>query len=143
MIIYNVTESNATTPEERWPEDQQLCLETFNKILNIHIVTGDIKKLFRLGKRDSQSDKGRPLLIQFRDRILKNMIMESLSRLKDADEKFNKLIFAHDLTKNEREECKNLVAEAKVKELQDPSGEHIYRVRGAPGSYRIVKIRKH
>ena len=45
LIIYNVTESNATTPEERWSEDQQFCLETFNKILNIHIVTGDIKKV--------------------------------------------------------------------------------------------------
>ena len=38
------------------------------------------------------------LLIQFRDRILKNMIMESLSKLKEAENEFKNIIFAHDMT---------------------------------------------
>lgn len=68
--------------------------------------------------------------------------MESLTKLKNADEKFKRLIFARDLTKTEREEIKHMVAEAKDLQDKDVSGEYIYQVRGAPGSYRIVKFRR-
>jgi len=51
-----------------------------------------------------------------------------------------KLIFAHELTPQEREECKKLVQDAK-KEMDDSSGEYKYRVRGTPGSFRIVRFR--
>jgi len=67
----------------------------------------------RLGKYTSTSittgnmaSAPRSLLIQFRDKILKNQIMESLSNLKGRDGIYGKLIFAHDLTPREREECK-------------------------------------
>jgi len=52
------------------------------------------------------------------------------------------MIFAHDMTREEREECKRLVAEAKKKQSEDQSGEFMYRVRGTPGNLRIDKIRK-
>jgi len=86
--------------------------------------------------------KARPVLIQFRDRVLKNMIMESVGKLKQADEKFKRIIFTHDMTTEDREEYKRLVAEAKDKESDELSGEYIYRVKGAPGSFRVLKIRK-
>jgi hypothetical protein len=140
IIMYNVHESSSDQSQDRISEDQQFCLDTFNKILKVKINQADIKKSVRLGKRVDSVN--RPLLIQFRDRILKNMIMESLSALKEADEPYKKLIFAHDLTKKEREGCKSLVAEAKEQENKDSSGEFIYRVRGVPGSFRIVKIKK-
>ena len=80
--------------------------------------------------------------IQFRDRVLKNMIMESVGKLKQADEKFKRIIFTHDMTTEDREEYKRLVAEAKDKESDELSGEYIYRVKVAPGSFRVLKIRK-
>jgi len=55
----------------------------------------------------------RPFLTQFRDRIIKNMVLESLSNLKWREDLYGKLIFAHDLTPWEREECKKLVQDTK------------------------------
>ena len=85
----------------------------------------------------SHSGKARPVLIQFRDRVLKNMIMESgMGKLKEADEKYKKIIFTHDMNAEDREDCKRLVAETKDKEQDEISGEFIYRVKGAPGSFK-------
>ena len=140
IIMYNVPESSSEQPEDRNLDDQQFCLDTFNKVLKVKINAADMKKMVRLGKRVDSVN--RPLLIQFRDRVLKNMIMESLSVLKEAGETHRKLIFAHDLTKKEREVCKTMVAEAKEQETNDTSGEFLYRVRGVPGSFRIVKIKR-
>ena len=140
IIMYNVPESASEQSQDKIKDDQQFCLDVFNKVLKVKINAADIKRTVRLGKRTDSVN--RPLLMQFRDRILKNMIMESLSALKEADEPYRKLIFAHDLTKKEREDCKSMVAEAKEQENKDTSGEFIYRVRGVPGSFWIVKIKK-
>jgi len=67
--------------------------------------------------------------------------MESLYKLKNVDKKFKGINTAHDMTVNERLECRNLVVEAKQKEAEDSSGEYLYRVRGTPGKMRIVKIK--
>jgi len=141
IIMYNVNESVKPSKEDRWKDDKKLCLDLFNKVLGVPIREEDMKRFLRLGKADDAS-RTRPVLIQFRDRILKNMIMESLSKLKDADDVFKKIIFAHDMTRTERQECKELVEEAKKKQLEDTSGEFIYRVRGTPGNLRIDRIRK-
>ena len=143
IVLYNVQEPRASTQDERWTEDRQFCLQLFNQALRVDIREDDIKRFVRLGKVDSiPAGKARPVLIQFRDRVLKNMIMESVGKLKQADEKFKRIIFTHDMTTEDREEYKRLVAEAKDKESDELSGEYIYRVKGAPGSFRVLKIRK-
>ena len=102
---------------------------------------GDVKKIFRLGKNESSSTTPRPILIQFRERGIKNRIMESVFKLKNAEDKFKNVSITHDLTKQERAECKVLVAEAKTKQDVE-TGEWIWRVRGAPGMMKIVRIPK-
>ena len=98
--------------------------KTFNKILQVVVGRSDMKKMMRLGKYTSStaatgnkltssSSRPRPLLIQFRDRIIKNQVMESLFNLKGKEDIYSKLIFAYDLTPREREECKQLVQDAK------------------------------
>ena len=62
------------------------------------------------------------------------MLLDYLSKLKEADERFKRIIFARDMTKEERIKCKELVEEAKKKENEDMSREFIYRVRGSPGN---------
>ena len=84
----------------------------------------------------------RPVLIEFCNGTTKNAVMQSLSRLKRAEDKFRKIIISHDMTKLERHECKQLVLQAKEMELQDQSGEYIYRVRGLPGKMKVVKWRR-
>jgi len=143
IILYNVTEPTTANRDERMNEDREFCLELFNKVLRVPMTESDIKRFARLGRADSvQPGKARPVLIQFRDRIFKNMLMESVGKLKGADDKYNKIIFTHDMTTEDREEYKRLVADAKNKQNDETSGEYIYRVKGAPGSFRVIKIRR-
>jgi hypothetical protein len=142
VIIYGILEPAGMSREESWKADRAFCLELFNLVLGIKIRDEDMKRFIRLGKKSETATGPRPVLIQFRDRVLKNMILESLGKLKDADDKYKQIIFAHDMTKEDRQECKRLVAEAKKRQSDDHSGEYLYRVRGAPGNLRIDKIRK-
>ena len=89
-----------------------------------------------------QPGKARPVLIQFRDCILKNMVMESVSKLKDADEKYSRIILTHGMATEDRDEYKRLVAEAKEKQKDEILGEFIFRVKGAPDNFRLLKIRR-
>ena len=66
----------------------------------------------------------------------KNLIMESLCKLRHPKSKFKRIVVVI-----EREQCKRLVSEAKSMTEDDTSGEYIYRVRGIPGKMRIVEIR--
>ena len=48
--------------------------------------------------------------------------MESVSKLKDAEEKYSRIILIHDMSTEDREEYKRLVAEAKEKQKDEISG---------------------
>ena len=143
LILYNVQEPTSPNQDERWKEDREFCLELFNKILKVPIREDDMKRFARLGRANLiQPGKARPVLIQFRDRILKNMVMESVSKLKDAEEKYSRIILIHDMSTEDREEYKRLVADAKEKQKDEISGEYIFRVKGSPGTFRLLKIRR-
>ena len=66
--------------------------------------------------------------------------MESVSKLKDADEKYSRIILTHDMATEDRDEYKRLVAEAKEKQKDEISGEFIFRVKGAPGNFRLLTV---
>jgi len=68
-----------------------------------------LKRLLRLGKK-SDDGKARPLLIEFTHRTLKNLVIKNLSNLKSAKDELSGISIAHDMTKQEREECKKLVS---------------------------------
>jgi len=52
--------------------------------------------------------------------------MESVSKLKDADEKYKRIILTHDIITEDREEYKRLVAETKEKQKEEISGEFLF-----------------
>jgi hypothetical protein len=137
IIIYRIPEGDEPR-EERTKMDKSFCTELIADVLEIDLHDGDIVKMFRLGKK---GDIPRPFLVQLRERETKNKIMESLSKLRQADDKFKNISITHDMTKKERTECKLLVEEAKKKQDQD-QGEWIYRVRGLPGLMKIIKLAK-
>ena len=70
---------------------------------------GTIWTVFSMEQLTNQSRKARLVLIKFRDRIIKNQIMELVGKLKGADEKFSKIIFTHDKNAEDREEYRCLV----------------------------------
>ena len=74
------------------------------------------------------------LLIKSRN--IKNLIMESLYKIKSLDAKFQQITVAHDMTKKQREECKKLVAQAREK------GDWVYKVQGPPGQWKIMQIKR-
>jgi len=139
IILYRVPESSETLLEERKNADKRFC-EQLLFSLNLGVIEEDIRKVQRLGKRNDDSGSSRPILIQLGSKHVKNLIMESLYKLKSLEMKFKNVIIAHDMTKKQREECKALVEEAKRK-TQSGSGDLVYRVRGLPGQMRIVQIR--
>jgi len=141
IIIYNIPESSAERADGRTKDDISFCLRMFNHVLQAGISEEDLAHTFRLGRRDENATSPRPLLIQLTSYTQKNMIMESLYKLKHAEQHFKNVVVTHDMTKAERDECKRMVTEAKDKEAQDPSGDFIYRVRGLPGKMKIIKIR--
>ena len=85
---YNVPEVSGCTSDIRYNCDMDFCMQLFTAL-----VTGcakeDIKRLNRLGQRQD-SGRERPLLIEFLDRTVKNIIVESLNELRMLEEKFKR-----------------------------------------------------
>lgn len=141
IIIHRAAESTETTTEGRYKADRDFCFKLVSEILGVQSEINDFKRVIRLGKKEQSGN--RPILIEFRTGGIKNRVMESLSNLRDAAQEYKNLSFVHDMTKKERAECKELILDAKHKESADESGEFKFRVRGNPGNFRIVKIKRH
>ena len=109
-IIYKVAESKANDYVDKQKKDKVFCLCLLNEVLDMN-CDEDLKKIFRLGKREDGKD--RSLLLELKSPFLKNQRMESLSKLQDAGKVFKKLSIAHDMTKFERMDVKKLFDEAK------------------------------
>lgn len=126
-------------------QDTETCLDLISNTLEVDCRPEDIKQVIRLGQRDRTNNDShtttRPVLIEFRSYATKNQVMESLYKLKNANAYFRQLSVTHDMTKNERSEIQKKVEEAKQKESEE-TGEYIWRVRGAPGSLKVVRLRK-
>ena len=118
--------------------DKTFCMKLLKEVLRLDVQESDMKSVFRLGKRDMAD---RPLMIQFREKELKNRMMKVLYKLKDADDNYRNISVTHDLTQLERSECKRFVEEAKEKQ-QEEQGDFVWRVRGLPGHLKLVKLRK-
>ena len=114
-------ESSAAATTERQKEDKEFFLKLLKDILKVEYDDKDIKRFFCIGKIVEKKD--RSCLIEFRDGSVKNAVMESLSKLANAEDKYKKLSIAHYVTKLERVELKKLLAEAKDKESNEGQGE--------------------
>ena len=117
VIIYRVAESGAR--EDRVKTDKAFCMKLLKDVLRLEVQEADVKSVFRLGKRETGQTADRPLMVQFRDKSVKNSMMESLYRLREAEDNFKNISVTHDVTQSERSECKKLVEEAKKKQQEE------------------------
>ena len=138
VILYKVPECRPGNYEEVLKHDSEYFMEMSEEVFGLDVTREDLKKVYRIGKRGPEV---RPLLIQLSSSMLKNHVMETSFRLSKS-EKFRHVVISHDMTEQEREQCKRLVVEAKDRESREGSGEFIYRVRGQPGAMKIVKLKK-
>ena len=138
IIIFKLQESTEIKYDEFRKIELENILHIFQTVTKEGIVKDDISNFFRLGKKDGSI---RPLLIKFKTKTIRNMIMDNLSNFGNLDGIFKNILIGYDLTSNQREECKKLSIAGKEKENSE-NGEFIYRVRGKPGNFRLVKLRK-
>jgi putative lipoic acid-binding regulatory protein len=110
-----------------------------DKVLKVGYEKGKIVKVVRFGKFDEK--KLRPLLVEFSNAHVKNVVMENVTKLGSAKGEFEGVTISYDMTIKEREQCRELVEEAKKKQDEEQEN-YIYRVRGLPGQMKIVRYRK-
>jgi len=140
IIIYKVPESKSSSISDRIQEDKMFCEGLLRDGIKVGYEENDIAKIIRLGKYEN--GKVRPLLLELNNRMIKNLIMENVVKLREASEIYKGISITHDMTKTERQLCKQLVKEAREKQEIDGQGEWVYRVRGPPGQLKIVQYKK-
>ena len=123
IIIHGVaedTENNADSDKKYVKE----LMETLG-------VDNNAESIVRLGKRDEETRRSRPLRVKFKSEDEKINVMNHLSNLKKAQEKFNKISITDDYTVQEREEIRRFVTEANKKNATETEN-FFWRVRGSP-----------
>ena len=106
VIMYKVKEIESEVVEDRKAGDMLFVHELCNDVLKVEVGSGDIEKMFRLGRREQ--GKERPLLVRFTRVEKKHEVMGKLKELKTASERYRITSIAHDLTPRQREVVKEL-----------------------------------
>ena len=128
IVVFNLAENDANSKSE----DKDLILKLLMEVTDRDMAK-DIVEIFRMGRRTENTKKVRPILIKLESFNLKNLILENAFKLKKS-EAFSKVVLNHDMSKEDREECKKMLA-AKQKEVDHKGA---VRIRGWPGSFRAV-----
>ncbi|KAI8479979.1 hypothetical protein Bbelb_422780 [Branchiostoma belcheri] len=135
LIIYNVEEADQS--DTRKKQDKEFV----ESLLKVHLeVDVKVKEMYRLGRKpDTNQKRGRPLKITLENKEDRSIILNRLSKLKNAEDKIRRISVTADLSKDEREKIKELVQEAKNRTQQEVKGEWIHVVRGTYPKLQIVR----
>ena len=74
-----------------------------------------VKNVTRLGKHNVYSEIPRPMRVFFEDEKAKGSFMDNVKNLATAEDKFKQLSITHNMTKKERLQNREKLAEAKNK----------------------------
>ena len=137
VIIYKAPEENKDNAA-RTQTDKVLVDELLNQIG----VTAKPVSVSRLGQFDPEKvgEISRPIKIVFENSEQKSEVITNARKLKDAPEKYKNLSLSYDMSREQREESKNLAAQAK--ELSKNSTQYIWKVRGLPGQMELKRFNK-
>ena len=140
LVVYGVKEAEEEEDREGRIKHDKDEIIRLSKDLGLEDFTEyNIMRILRMGTYDAANK--RPILVELDSPLTKYKIMRNTYKLKDNTE-FQGWSLQHDMTKQQRENVRKLVEEAKQKEASDESGEYIYRVRGPPHKKYIKKIRR-
>ena len=121
MVMYNIAESNKEESEDRIKEDKEKCKEIIEGILGVR--DSDIQQVIRLGKKQENTSRPRPLLIKLKEEKIKHLVLKRAKKLKDErEEKYRKVFINRDMTPQEMEEEKKLVEELKTRRRNGEEG---------------------
>ena len=137
VIIHHIPENQVRDSDEEQDTDENF-VTGLTSVLEIQ--DAGISKLVRLGKVPDNQSKPRPIKVSFNSGNAKKKFMSKLVKLAEAPDKYKKISVSHDMTKEERDQNRKLVAEAKNLNGQEPTGQSVFRVRGLPGRRKIIKV---
>ena len=150
-VIKNAREEELAEENERKRRSKNLVLHGVNEnekdvrswavdlVKDLH-VSVNIKKVSRIGIE--REEKKRPILFEFESEDDKDKLFSNLGALKDI-EKYKNLSIMEDLTTDQRRAIKELSEEAKKKNSDNESEQHVWRVRGSSkNGFFIKKIKK-
>ena len=138
LVIYNFPEDDKDTKSK----DKEFINELVNDFGLEFDYQRDVSSMARMGRKIEDQKKCRPLIVKFYSYTTKNMILENCFKLKRL-QKFKSLIISHDLSREDREQCRLLIKKAKEeKEKTGETDKYIYKVRGEPGSFHVVLVRR-
>ena len=142
IIIFNMPEPTEDSIEDRKENDTKEIMATCKDELEVNLEDKDLTKVSRLGKRDA--DKVRPVVATLRTPEIKKAIFLNLMKLKETDEDNprKKYVIAHDQTKQQMEEGRELIKREKDLQANDQSNKWNYVVRGPPWARNIRKVEK-
>ena len=148
-MIYNLPESKQADKDIAYNEDVGSFLD-ITEICETTFERADVTQAIRLGKKFTEEDKPRPLLLKLSDEQKKKLLFKKLElwrkhqeheRMEGDDSPL--IIVAHDMSQEQRIEKKAMLQEAKLKSEELPTeSPHRFVVRGPPWHMSIKKITK-
>ena len=108
--------------------DEEFVNKLFSDVLDIGTDIIDVARLGR--KRDTEGPQKRPLMISLGSNMERPRVMSRLRNLKDAEPCFHRIRVACDLSKEDREQIRKLVQDAKNLTMADEMQKWRYIVRG-------------
>ena len=128
VIIFGMEEKNDE-------EDKKIVGELFDCLgLNQNEV-----KFTRMGKNIVE-EKIRPIKMIFQEVHEKKVFLSLLHKLKNGSETLKSLKIQHDLSPSERNDLNTLLKKAKQQNEEEKPKDFLYKVRGPPVAFKIVKI---
>ena len=128
---------NTILKDERIIQDKKIFMDICNRC-DANISEENVEEIIRLGKK---GEEPRPMLIKMNNSEDKRVLFRNLCKLKEDNSPYSRISVNHDMTKQEREENKKLISEAKELQDNDESGNWIFKVRGPPWDRKIRKIK--
>ena len=88
-----------------------------------------------------KKESNRPIKLIMKSKEDKEQVMKNLKLLKGCERYFGKISIKNDHTKNEREQIRSLMEQAKIENAKNP--DRISKVRGDPkNGWRVVSFAK-
>ncbi len=142
LIIHGLEEPAGRIKEnkERMEDDMKACMRVLRETCN-NLAREDVKYCRRIGERNADNTKTRPLAVGLKREADKEYILERARRLKNT--KFEYISIVADLTKKQRQEEMGMEREAEKRNgtlsTEDKAKNLKWIVVGRKGEKRIIK----
>ena len=139
IVVYRAPEDiRADKDSTSNREDEMLISELVNYLGGAENEILSVNRLGRFSEENIREERYRPIKVRFDSKEARNYILKNLNKLKNAPARLKKLSIRQDLNEKQRQELQSKFAEAKERS-KDLTGS-VFRVRGSPGSYKLVEF---